>query len=127
MSTPSTDGLKQELDAGRMKVGNNPVDANGFALTGTNVSTVPYIDSAGTWQVAPIALPLMAGVISTSNSVLSIQGASTLTANDIMHQTLVAGAGVTTFTSTGFLRVTVTDSAGNITSGQHYIQIGTLS
>lgn len=116
MSTPSTDGLKLEIDAGKMKVGNFVVDSTGLPLTGTSVSTVPYLDSTGTLQVAPIALPLTSGAVNTANSVLNISGSATGTANDLMHLTLVAGANATA-TIAGYYRVTVTDAAGVINSG----------
>jgi hypothetical protein len=109
-----------------MKIGNEILDSTGVVGT---ASTLIYSDSSGKLAQGniPFAVPLHAGVTDTSYSALDIKGSSTLTANDIMHQTLVAGAGVTTFTKTGFIRVTITDSAGNITDGAHYIQIGTLS
>lgn len=126
MSSSTPDSVKAELDAGKMKVGNPIVDSGGAVLTGTNVSTIPYIDSSGNLGVAPIALPLMAGTISTSNSVLSIQGQATGTANDLMHLTLVAGANAT-LTIAGFYRITVTDTAGVITTGAYYAPFYTLN
>lgn len=101
------------------------------ADTGTApvASTPVYLDS--NTQLAsggfPFAVQLVSGVTDTSAAVMAVTGSSTLTANDIMHQTLVAGAGVTTWTKTGFIKVNITDSAGNITNGDHYIQFGTLS
>ncbi len=93
------------------------------------VSTPVYVDSTGRLVQGniPFSLPLAAGATDTNFAVMNIIGSSTLTANDIMHQTLVAGAGVTTWTKTGFIKVNVTDNAGNITSGDHYIQFGTLT
>ncbi len=125
MSTPTSDGLKLEIDQGKMKVGNPIVDANGLPLTGTNVSTVPYVDSSGNLQITPIALPLAAGAVNTANSVLSISGQATGTANDLMHLTLVGGANATAVIA-GYYRVTVTDAAGVITSGAYYAPFYTL-
>lgn len=125
MSTPSTDGLKLEIDAGKMKVGNPIVDSNGFVLTGTSLSTVPYIDSSGNLGVTPIALPLIAGSVSTSNSVLNIAGSATGSANELMHLTLVSGANAT-LTIAGLYRITVTDAAGVITTGAYYAPFYTL-
>ena len=76
---------------------------------------------------APLSRLVITGVANTATGFASFTGASTLTANDIMHQTLVDGAGVTTFTKTGFLRVSIVDTAGNITDGDHYIQFGSLT
>lgn len=125
MSTPTSDSLKQEIDAGKLKVGNFVVDASGFNLTGTNTATVPYLDSSGAFQVAPIALPLIAGSVSTSNSVLSIAGSATGSANELMHLTLVSGANATA-TIAGYYRVTVTDAAGVVTTGAYYAPFYTL-
>lgn len=94
-----------------------------------SASTPVFVDSNSNLQVGniPFSMPLMAGVTSTSATVVSVEGSSTGSANELMHQTLVAGANVTTFTSGGFLRVAITDDAGNITNGSYYIQFGTLS
>lgn len=127
MSTPNPDGLKIEIDQGRMRVGNQIQLSTGLPAT---ASTLMFSDSSSNLSASatlPFTPVLAAGTTSTSSSALSISGSATLTANDIMHQTLVAGAGVTTFTSAGFARVTVTDAAGNITNGDYYIQFGTLS
>ena len=75
----------------------------------------------------PLSRLVITGVADTGTSFSSLTGASTLTDNDIMHQTLVAGAGVTTLTYSGFARVSIVDQAGNITNGDYYIPFGTLS
>ncbi len=75
----------------------------------------------------PLSRLIITGVANTGTSFGSFTGASTLSADEIMHQTLVDGAGVTTFTKTGFLRVSIVDQGGNITDGDHYIQFGSLS
>lgn len=108
------------------KIGDVILGSNGAPVT---ASQPMYVDSASKLATGgfPFAVPLISGTVDTSFSAMAITGASTNTANDIFHQTLVDGASVTTFTKTGFIRVTVTDSAGNITSGAHYIQVGSLS
>lgn len=107
-------------------IGNSAKSSGGVAAT---ISTPLFVDSSG--KVAqgaiPYSMPLSAGATNTNFSVMTIVGSSTLSADDIMHQTLVAGAGVTTWTKTGFIKVNITDNAGNITSGDHYIQFGTLT
>lgn len=126
MSLENTDGLYDLIRNFTLKVGNLIKDLVGASAS----ASVPlYSDSNSKLAVGgfPFALQLLAGVTDTSFSVAAITGSSTGSANELMHQTLVDGAQVTTFTKTGFLRVTITDSAGNITNGAHYIQIGTLT
>lgn len=127
-TTSSLEALKNELDAGKMQEGNMVVDANGAAQTGNDLSAPIYVDSSSAMQVGgfPFALQLLAGLTDTSFSTLNIQGQSTTTANDMMHLTLVAGANGT-FTTQGWMRVAVTDNAGNITTGNYYIPFGTLA
>lgn len=108
------------------KIGTVLRSAVGATVT---ASTPVYLDSNS--QLAsggfPFAVQLISGVTSTAAAVVAVTGSSTLSADSTMHQTLVAGAGVTTWTKTGFIKVNITDSAGNITNGDHYIQFGTLS
>ncbi len=120
-------GLYALIQTIGLKIGNAILNATGNAGMATSVPL--FADANGNMNAAgfPFAVQLLAGVTSTANSVLAIEGSSTGTANDLMHQTLVQGANVTTFTSGGFARVTVTDDAGNITNGQYYVQFGTLS
>lgn len=48
-------------------------------------------------------------------------------AADVLTQTIVAGASVTTATSQGFLRVNVQDEGNVLTDGNYYIQLVTLA
>ena len=123
MSSPTSDSLKKEIDEGKMKVGNEVLAATGLA---TGASSIPYIDSSNKLAVGPIPFAI-ASSLATTVSVLDVTGYATLSADEIMHGTIVAGAGVTTWTKTGFIQINVTDSAGNITNGKHYIQFGTLT
>jgi hypothetical protein len=43
-----------------------------------------------------------------------------------MTQTVVTAAGGTTFTIAGYVRVTVTDGGGNLTSGGFYLPLYTI-
>lgn len=128
MSTPSLDALKAELDAGKMQEGNAVVDASNALQTGTDLNAPMYVDGNSTLQVGgfPFALQMFAGVTNTANSVVSIEGQSTGTANDLMHLTLVSGSNATA-TIAGYYRVTVTDDAGNITTGAYYAPFYTLA
>lgn len=123
----SPEAIAAQIEARGLQVGNQVKDSAGNV--GTTLSKPMYADSAGILQAGniPFAIPLMAGVTSTAASVASVEGSSTGTANDLMHLTLVKASNVTTFTSQAFLRIDVTDDAGNITNGSYYLQVGTLS
>lgn len=70
---------------------------------------------------------VITGVANTGTSFADLTGSSSLSASGSLYGTLVVASGMTTFTVTGYARVTVTDSGGNITDGDHYIEIGTLT
>ncbi len=122
MSTPSDDGLKLEIDAGKMKVGNTIVDANGFPVT---ASMPIYSDSTSSLAVGS-PLPLFTGIANTGVALLALRGSATGSANDLMHLTLVSGANATA-TIAGYYRVTVTDDAGVVTTGSYYAPFYTLA
>ena len=107
-----------------LRVGNEIRTATEGAVT---ASRPIYVDSDSKLAVGAIPFAVLTNAATTTTSVFDITGASTLSDDEIMHNTLVAGAGVTTFTKTGFIQVNITDSAGNITDGKHYIQFGTLT
>lgn len=121
----SDDAVNQQIESRGLREGNPIKTANAGAST---ASSPLYVDSNSKLAVGgfPFAVSLLAGVTDTSFSALSITGQSTGTAADAMHQTLVSGA-LASFTAAGFVRVTVTDSAGNITSGAYYVPFGTLA
>lgn len=76
----------------------------------------------------PFSKIQVANTTSTTAALMTLVGKSTLSAQSAsMQQTLVQAAGATTFTTTGYVRVTVTDASGNITAGDHYIRIGSLT
>lgn len=91
-------------------------------------STPVFLDSASVLTAAgfPFAVPMIAGVTSTSASVMTIEGSTTGAAATSMIQTLAQGASGS-LTTAGFIRITITDDAGNLTNGQYYIPFGTLS
>jgi hypothetical protein len=144
MSSPSADAVKTEIDQSKMKVGNIITATTGLPTT---ASALPYVDSASKLAATavtaskpvyinsssipqtgaiPFSVPVSLGT-STTATFLNVTGYSTASADTMMTFPLVAGGNVTTFTKTGFIKVTVTDTAGNLTDGDHYIQIGTLS
>lgn len=104
MSSATPDGVRAELE-------------------GTKQDLENVVDGTTPLQVVKVS-----GIVNTATSAWNVTGASNPgSADTLMQGQLVAGARVTTWTKTGFIQVQVTDSAGNITDGQHYIQIGTLS
>ena len=124
--TPPIDSLDAKINKIGLKVGNKVLDSAG--LDTTTVSTTPYVDSSGNLAIGavPFTLPVSGGA-TTSATFLKFTGASTGEANTQMTYPLVLGSNVTTFTKTGFVKVAIVDSSGNLTDGDHYIQIGTLS
>jgi hypothetical protein len=121
----SDDGVAQTIEARGLREGNPMKTAN----AGTSTASSPlYIDSQSKIAVGgfPFAVSFLAGVTDTSFSAQSFTGSSTGTAADAMHQTLVSGA-LASFTASGFVRVTVTDNAGNITNGSYYVPFGILA
>lgn len=144
MSSPTPGSVQDELNTKAFKEDNFLTTVEGASST---VSSLPYVNSESKLQTKPLnpskplwvdsnsvphagefpfAVPLHSGVVNTGSSVLDIKGSSTLTANDIYHQVLVEGSQVTTFGSQVYIRVSVTDEAGNITDGDYYIQAGTI-
>lgn len=118
MSSSTPDSVKAELEAGKMKEGNSVVDENNALQVGADLNAHMYVDGNSTLQVGafPFAVQAFAGVQNTANSVVTIEGSSTGTANDLMHLTLVTGANATA-TIAGYYRITILDDAGNINSG----------
>ena len=121
MSSSTPDGLKQEIDQGRMNVGNQVLTATGAPI---NTASPMFVDANGR-MAAALPVVMATGATNTGISVLSIQGSATGSANDLMHLTLVAGANATA-TIAGYMRITVTDDAGVITTGNYYAPFYTL-
>ena len=144
-SSISPDGARSEIIENSLVAG-NPVknssklkalrsylvysDSNSeFASSAITASKPVYTDSSSVPQTGefPFAVPADVTSVGTTAAVLKFTGNSTLSGTNDMGTTLVAGAAVTTFTKTGFIRVQITDSNGNVTDGFHYIQLGSLS
>ncbi len=144
MPTQSNDSLLALIQKLGMRIGKAIVDdsseasitsavlyadsSGNLGKTTVTASKPVYVDSSSVPQTAafPFTVPISSGT-TTSTTFLSLTGTSTGEANTAMTYPLVLGSSVTTFTKTGFIKVTITDSAGNLTNGDHYIQIGTLS
>lgn len=122
MSSPSTDGLKDEIEQGKMKVGNQVVTSTGAAITDASPM---FVDASGRLAAA-LPVLMATGATNTGIAVMSVRGSATGSANDLMHLTLVAGANATA-TIAGYMRITVTDDAGVITTGNYYAPFYTLA
>lgn len=124
----SNEAVQASIRGAAMREGNIVLDLDGSPQVGADLNSHMYVDTAGTMQVGafPFAVQAFAGVQNTANSAISIEGQSTGTANDLMHLTLVSGVNATA-TIAGYYRVTVTDDAGNITTGAYYAPFYTLN
>lgn len=127
MGTQDNNSLEALVSAKGLRIGNdvNVQDPSGGKAT---ASTPLYIDSSQKLASGdlPFTIVLAAGSTNTGFSVTSIKGSATGSAADLMHLTLVAGANATS-TIAGFYRVTVTDAAGVITTGDYYAPFYTLA
>ena len=150
MSEMSNEAIQVQIatlkadEAVKIAVGDDVITAAGGAVTASSVvyadsgsdfatnaitaSKLLYADANKVPQTGNLPFEIVhSGVANTASAIVEYQANSTLTANHLMHGTFVAGAQVTTFTKTGFIRVKITDDGGNLTDGYHYIQIGSLS
>ena len=133
MSEMSNEAIQAQIAAAKEAAVRTEV---GETITGGTASKPVYADSDG--NLATGNLPFattMAGVVvsglaNTATSAVNVTGESNPTVgylDTLMTGQLVLGSNVTTWTKTGFIRVSVTDSTGNLTDGDHYLQIGTLT
>lgn len=119
MSEMSNEAIQAQISARGLKVGNavhirtaqTPVAANTMLTTDANSFLQATPD-------CPVVQPTITGQLFT------LTGGST---SGVLTTTLVAGSDVTTVTKGAFLRVNLTDSNGNITNGNYYIQLSTLT
>jgi len=125
MSTQDNNSLETLINQKGLKVGNEVLGTDGLPTT---ASKPVYTDSSKKLAVGgfPFPVPMIAGASNTSASVLTIQGSATGSADELMHLTLVKGSNATS-TIAGFARVSVTDDAGVITTGDYYVPFYTLS
>lgn len=126
MSEMSNEAIQSQIRDRGLKVGNLfHLQTSSAAAT---ASAPVYSDSSSQLAIGniPFAFPLMAGVTSTSASLLTVEGSATGSADELMHLTLVKGANATA-TVAGYYRLTVTDDAGVITTGAYYAPFYTLA
>lgn len=137
MSSPSPDAVKVEIDQGRMKVGNEILKAVGTVIGGLYqlaadsagklveiTSSVGSLIHAQQSSTTGTATPLVVEQQAITLPALKITGRS---AADVLVNTLVAGASVTTATKAGFVRVAIVDSAGVMTDGSYYLEVFTIT
>ncbi len=119
MATPSNDELAAVIAANGLKVGNLvKKDATGVTVGASlNLQT----DTNG--NLSAVAPSTIVQPTITSEA-YNVTGKS---AGGILVNTLVAGADVTTATKAAFIRVALTDSAGNITNGNYYLEVFTIT
>lgn len=86
-----------------------------------------FVNSSGQLS-SSVEVPyiLSTGAATTATSVLAVRGQATGSANDLMHLTLVKGSNATA-TIAGYMRITVTDDAGVIVTGDYYAPFYTLA
>lgn len=119
------DGVRLEIRENSNMAGNPVKLSTGLPAV---ASSHYFVDANSQVGTGPFPFPVqVSGLPSTISATLDLTGASTASATGPMTNTIVAAAQTTTFTSAGFIRVAITDSAGNLTSGFYYINVGTLS
>ena len=143
MSSPSADAVRAEADAGAMIIGNKVRAATKLPVT---ASQIPYVDSSS--QLAsitmtaskpvyinsssvpatgaiPFSMPVSGGA-DTSVTFFTITGASTSSDDLLLTYPIVSGAAGSS-TTKGYIKVSIVDSADNLTDGDYYIPVVTLA
>lgn len=124
MSSTTADSVQEMVEGGKLKIGNEVKESTQLP---TSASKPLYVDSSSKLAGGAFPFPVEVSNLSTTGTVFAkFSGSSTLSENSLYTQ-IVAASGATTFTTTGYLRVTITDAAGNVTDGDHYIRIGSLT
>lgn len=122
MSSITPDAVRKEIEENSNKAGDPVKNSDSTKATG---SKPIYTDSNSNLATGsfPFAIPFEAQAV--TDSALSISGTPN---GNILTQTLVAGASVTTFTAAGYARLTVVSANEAImSSGAYYVQVGTLA
>ena len=122
MATESNDSLNAKINALGIKVGNQVLEADGLATT---ASRQLWVDSESRFK-AGLKQPFALGATqSTGTSPLFTLSGKAVA--DVLTNTLVAGASVTTATKAGFVRVDVTSDDDTLTGGSYYLELFTIT
>ncbi len=120
MSSPSTDALKAEIDAGRMRTGNEVQGSSGLPVT-TTIKTM-YVDASSDLA---LSVPLLASQPTITDALMNLTGTPN---GNIMTQTIVAAASATTATAAGWIRVDmVSGNDALFSTSAYYIPLVTLT
>lgn len=113
------DNLATLVDQTNLKVGNRVRNSSGNkAVTAITQLNIDANSDLATYVPVTVSQPTITGEL------FNMTGTGTA---NVMTQTLVGGADATTFTTTGYMRVQITDAGGRLTNGYHYIRVGTLT
>ena len=143
MSSPDAGAVRSEVDARGLDIGNRVRTAakatasasgllyvdSGSTLAETTVtaSKPVYIDSSSVPQTGaiPFSMPVSGGTVTTT-TFFTITGASTLSTDLLLTYPIVSGAAASS-TTQGYIKVSIVDSADNLTDGDYYIPVVTLA
>lgn len=137
MATEPIDSLRDLINKKGLNAGNKVLNASGV-VTGANYQLAS--DSNGELAIANATTgtlihaqqssttgavsPLRVEQADVSEEMIKFTGSATA---DVLTQTLVAGASVSTATKAGFIRVHITDTGDVMTDGYYYLEVFTLA
>lgn len=116
--TQDNNSLEALINAKGLKVGNEVLGTDSLVTTpSANLTT----DSSGKLAVVTT---VSARQSTATSALFSISGKAVA---DVLTNTLVTGASVSTATKAGFVRVDVTSDDNTLTGGSYYLELFTLS
>lgn len=118
--SPTPDSARSEIQENALKAGNPVKTSSGGVAT---ASKPLYVDSSSKMASGDLPFALPINQPTTTSPMMELTG---IAASAILTRTLVAGAAVTTFTVSGYVRVLITDDGNQITDGNYYIAFGTI-
>lgn len=122
MATQDNNSLETKINQIGLKVGNEIQASTGLTITGTKQL---YADSDGKLATAAQQPFALGATQSTSTSALFTLSGKAVA--DVLTNTLVAGASVTTATKAGFVRVDVTSDDNTLAGGSYYLELFTIT
>lgn len=117
------DSVRAEIQSNALRVG-NPVNlASGLIA----IASLPLYGDANS-LLAQGAYPFSVPITPSAATTTFLNLTGTATSDSMSKNVVVDGAGgATTFTKKGYVKVSIVDSGGVMTSGDYYIQVGLLS